>query len=84
MMKPGLNEVKEFTKRWVELDFEHGQSKKHWDSGIRKSEISVPALSLTEFYPLSLDFFISKMGIGAPVLPLLHGFFGSQICKRTP
>lgn len=43
MMKPGLNEVKEFTKRWVELDFEHGQSKKHWDSGIRKSEISVPA-----------------------------------------
>ena len=85
MMKLGLNEVKEFTERRVELNSEHGQSEKHWDSRIRKPEISQQlVLSLTELYPQSLDLLISKMGIGAPVLPFLHGYFGSQIGKRTP
>lgn len=85
MMKLGLNEVKEFTERRVELNFEHGQSEKHWDSRIGKPEISQHlVLSLTELYPRSLDLLMSKMGIGAPVLPFLHGYFGSQICKRTP
>lgn len=40
MMKLGLNEVKKFTERRVELNSEHGQSEKHWDSRITKPEIS--------------------------------------------
>lgn len=85
MKKPEFNGVKEFMKRWVGLEFEHRQSKGCWNCGVRKPEISALSLSLsTEFYPLSLHFFIGKIGIQTPVLPLLHGYFGSQIRKSTP
>lgn len=47
MRKPGLKEVKKFTKMWMELEFEQKQSKECCNSGVIKPEILVPALSLT-------------------------------------
>lgn len=47
MRKPGLREVLEFTKRWVEPESARKASKERWNSGIRKLEILIPALSLT-------------------------------------